>query len=346
MVANAQYAIQVDVDSINYMGTETHMKSLALMKGILCFTIALFCTNAYSEIYPDRAIRLIVAFSPGGTSDTIARLLAERMAKKLGQPVVVENHTGANGIVGTQDARAAPADGYTILLVPSGHAINSTLNPAANYDPIEDFTMISLIGTVPMVVTANPNLGAKNIAELIEKAKHSSEKIDYGSGGIGSSNELATELFATMTGIKTLNHIPYRGDAPGIADLLGDHISFIFLNVPAALPLVKDGKLNALGITSAKRSPLLPDLPTINETVPGYVAGSWHIVIGPRGIPQDRAALLSKTIADIVHSPDFSKKLASMGIDGVGSTPEALQEFLRAEIEKWKKVIHDAHITM
>ncbi|MDS1138995.1 tripartite tricarboxylate transporter substrate binding protein [Pusillimonas sp. SM2304] len=322
------------------------MSSLKTMQNVLLILAAMFCTNTYSANYPERPLRLIVAFPAGGTSDTIARLLADRMSQKLGQPVTVENRTGANGIVGTQDARTANPDGYTIILVPSGHAINSTLNPAATYDPIKDFTMISLIGTVPMVVTAGSNLGAKNIAGLIETAKASEKKISYGSGGVGSSNQLATELFGAMAGISTLNHIPYRGDTPGIADLLGGHISFIFLNVPSALPLVKEGKLTALAITGAERSPLLPDVPTISETVPGYAAGSWHIIIGPAGIPEDRVAILSKTIVDIVHEPDFSDRLLGMGIDPVGSTPEELKTFMSQEIEKWKKVIEDADIKL
>ena len=307
-----------------------------------------FCAgvNVQATPYPNRPLKLIVAFSAGGTSDTIARLLADRLGKELGQSVIVENHTGANGIVGTEVARSAPPDGYTILLVPSGHAINSTLNPSATYDPIKDFTMISLVGTVPMIVTVNPKLGVKNLAELIEKAKHTSGKIDYGSGGVGSSNQLATELFATMAGIKTLNHIPYRGDAPGIADLMGGHISFIFLNVPAALPLVQSGKMQALAITSEKRSPLLPNVPTIGETVPGYVAGSWHIIIGPPGIPAERVKILNQAITKIIHSPDFTKKLLAMGVTPVGSTPGELKVFLEHEIEKWKKVIHDADIKL
>ncbi|OWT58330.1 Bug family tripartite tricarboxylate transporter substrate binding protein [Candidimonas nitroreducens] len=309
---------------------------------------ALICVGmgARAETYPDRPIKLLVAFSAGGTSDTIARMLADRLGKVLGQPVIVENHTGANGIVGTEIGLRSAPDGYTIMLLPSGHAINSTLNPAATYDPIKDFTMISLIGTVPMVVTASPALGVKNIAGLIAKAKHTTKKIDFGSGGVGASNHLAVELFATMTGIKTFNHIPYRGDTPGITDLLGGHVSFIFLNVPAALPLVRSGKLMALAVTSEKRLPLLPNVPTVEETVPGYVAGSWHIIIGPKGIPADRVQVLSQAIIKIVHTPEFAKRLQDLGITPVGSTPAELKTFLKSEVKKWAKVIHDAHVKL
>lgn len=317
-----------------------------IMRSTLLVSAVVFCSNVYSANYPERPLRLIVAFPAGGTSDTIARMLADKMSRKMGQPVAVENRTGANGIVGTQEARTAKPDGYTIILVPSGHAINSTLNPAANYDPVKDFTMISLIGTVPMVVTASPKLQASNISELIEMAKSAKGNIDYGSGGMGSSNQLATELFATMAGIKNLNHIPYQGDTPGIADLLGGHISLIFLNVPSALPLIKQGKLAALAITGAERSPLLPNVPTISETVPGYEAGSWHIIIGPAGIPKDRVEILSKTISEIVRAPDFSERLQSMGIHPVGSTPDELRGFMNQEIKKWKKVIEDADIKL
>ena len=319
---------------------------LKIMRSTLLVSAVVFCSNVYSANYPERPLRLIVAFPAGGTSDTIARMLADQMSRKMGQPVTVENRTGANGIVGTQEARTAKPDGYTIILVPSGHAINSTLNPAANYDPVKDFTMISLIGTVPMVVTASPKLQASNISELIEMAKSAKGNIDYGSGGIGSSNQLATELFAAMAGIKNLNHIPYQGDTPGIADLLGGHISLIFLNVPSALPLIKQGKLAALAITGAERSPLLPNVPTISETVPGYEAGSWHIIIGPAGIPQDRVEILSRTISEIVRAPEFSERLQSMGIHPVGSTPDELRVFMNQEIKKWEKVIEDADIKL
>lgn len=322
------------------------MRISGVVKALAMAVLICLGMGAQAGTYPDRPIKLLVAFSAGGTSDTIARMLAERLGKVLGQPVIVENHTGANGIVGTEIGLRSAPDGYTIMLLPSGHAINSTLNPAATYDPVKDFTMISLIGTVPMVVTASPTLGVKNIAELIAKAKHATKKIDFGSGGVGASNHLAVELFATMTGIKTFNHIPYRGDAPGITDLLGGHVSFIFLNVPAALPLVRSGKLTALAITSEKRLPLLPNVPTVEETVPGYVAGSWHIIIGPKGIPADRVKVLSQAIMKIMHTPEFEKRMQDLGITPVGSTPAELKAFLKSEVKKWAKVIHDADVKL
>lgn len=304
-----------------------------------------FSVGALAQAYPSKPVRLVAAFPAGGTSDVIARLLAEQLGPALGQPVVVENRVGSNGMIGTDYVAKSAPDGYTILLAPSGHAINNSLNPNVPYDPIKDFTMITLIGTVPMVVTVNPGVPASSLRELVELAKAKPGAVNFGSGGPGSSNQLATELFASMAGIK-MTHIPYKGDTPGIADLLGGHIAFIFLNTPAALPLVKGGKARALAITSAERSPLLPDVPAIAESLPGYAAGSWHGIFGPAGLPPEVLKRLNAELVKVVRSPGVADKLRGMGVNVVANSPDEFTEFVRAEIVKWAQVIKTANVKL
>lgn len=316
------------------------------MKKLLAAILLVSCAGlAQAQSYPTKPVKFIVAFSAGGTSDLIGRLLAQNLSSALGQPVVVENRVGSNGMIGTDYTAKAAPDGYTILIAPSGHAINNSLNSSVPYDPIKDFSFITLIGTVPMVVTANNAFPANSLAELIALAKQKPGAINFGSGGPGSSNQLATELFAHVAGIK-MTHIPYRGDAPGIVDLMGGQISFIFLNTPASLPLVKGGKTKALAITSEKRSPLLPEVPAIAETLPGYSAGSWHGIFAPAGVPQPIVSRLNAELVKILRSPEVRDKLAGWGVNVVGSSSAEFEAFVKAEIAKWADVIKKANVKL
>ena len=258
------------------------------MKRLLVTALALVAAVAaplvVAQQYPAKPIKVMVVFPAGGTSDKIARVVSQKLAENIGQAVVVENRAGANGIIGTDVVAKSPPDGYTLLMAPSGHAINNSLNPQVPFDPVKDFQMLTLIGTVPMVAVVNEKVPAKSVKEFIDLAKAKPGEIRYGSGGPGGSNHLAVELFSTMAGVKMI-HIPYKGDTPAIADLLGGQYEMIFLNIPAALPLVKQGRVRAIGITSTRRSELLPDVPTIAETLPGYEAGSWHGFFAPAGLP-------------------------------------------------------------
>ncbi|HZP88158.1 MAG TPA: tripartite tricarboxylate transporter substrate binding protein [Burkholderiales bacterium] len=312
---------------------------------LTAIAFAMVSLSASAQGYPSKPIRLIVPFSAGGTADTIARIIAKHLSSDLGQSVVVDNRTGANGIVGTEIVAKSPPDGYTLLLAPSGHAINNSLNSNVPYDPVKDFETITLIGTVPMVVTVNPNVPVKSIADLIALAKSKPGGLSFGSRGPGSSNQLAVELFDTMAGIKMV-HVPYRGDAPGIIDLLGGQIQLIFLNIPAALPLVNTGKARAIGITSRTRSPLLPDVPTVAETVPGYEAGSWHGIFAPAGTPKPIIQLLSTKLRKILMSPEVHDVLARDGVNVVASTPEEFAAFLKSEIDKWAGIIKAANVKL
>lgn len=317
-------------------------KPMKLLLALLGLAVA--CA-AVAQTFPSRAIRVIVPFPAGGTADGIARTVSQRMSENVGQAVVVENRSGANGIVGTETVAKSTPDGYTLLMAPSGHAINNSLNANVPYDPVKDFQMLTLIGTVPMVAVVNNDFPVKSIRELIDTAKAKPGSISYGSGGPGSSNHLAVELFSSMAGIKML-HIPYKGDTPGIADLLGGQIQMIFLNIPSALPLAKSGRVRAIGITSKARSELLPDVPTIAETVPGYEAGSWHGFFAPAGTPAPVVATLSTELRRAINTPQVRDKLKSDGVNVVANTPEEFTAFVKAEIDKWAQIIRTANVKL
>jgi tripartite-type tricarboxylate transporter receptor subunit TctC len=306
--------------------------------------IAVACA-AFAQTFPSRAIRVIVPFPAGGTADGIARTVSQRMSENVGQAIVVENRSGANGIVGTEAVAKSTPDGYTLLMAPSGHAINNSLNANVPYDPVKDFQMLTLIGTVPMVAVVNNDFPVRSIRELIDTAKAKPGSISYGSGGPGSSNHLAVELFSSMAGVKML-HIPYKGDTPGIADLLGGQIQMIFLNIPSALPLAKSGRVRAIGITSKVRSELLPDVPTIAETVPGYEAGSWHGFFAPAGTPAPVVATLSTELRRAINTPQVRDKLKADGVNVVANTPEEFTAFVKTEIDKWAQIIRTANVKL
>ena len=316
-----------------------------LAKLVLAAVCAAVALGATAQTFPSRAIRVIVPFPAGGTADGIARTVAQRMSENVGQAVVVENRSGANGIVGTEAVAKSTPDGYTLLMAPSGHAINNSLNANVPYDPIKDFQMLTLIGTVPMVAVVNNAFPVKSIRELIDTAKAKPGSISYGSGGPGSSNHLAVELFSSMAGVKML-HIPYKGDTPGIADLLGGQIQMIFLNIPSALPLAKSGRVRAIGITSRTRSELLPDVPTIAETVPGYEAGSWHGFFAPAGTPPAVVTTLSTELRRAINTPQVRDKLKADGVNVVASTPDEFTAFVKAEIDKWAQIIRTANVKL
>ena len=317
-------------------------KPMKLLLALLGVAVA--CA-AVAQTFPSRAIRVIVPFPAGGTADGIARTVSQRMSENVGQAIVVENRSGANGIVGTEAVAKSTPDGYTLLMAPSGHAINNSLNANVPYDPVKDFQMLTLIGTVPMVAVVNNDFPVKSIRDLIDTAKAKPGSISYGSGGPGSSNHLAVELFSSMAGVKML-HIPYKGDTPGIADLLGGQIQMIFLNIPSALPLAKSGRVRAIGITSKTRSELLPDVPTIAETVPGYEAGSWHGFFAPAGTPAPVVATLSTELRRAINTPQVRDKLKADGVNVVANTPEEFTAFVKAEIDKWAQIIRTANVKL
>jgi tripartite-type tricarboxylate transporter receptor subunit TctC len=285
--------------------------------------------------WPERPITLVVNSAAGGGADLLGRSLAETLSQSLGQRVVVENKPGAGGnIAAAQVARAAP-DGYTLLLADSGMlAINPTLYPSIPFNPRTDFTPIGRIAAFAIVVAAHPSAGVRSIAELVERARAAPGTITYASTGVGSPQHLAAEILQSSTGIR-LVHVPYRGGAPATADLAGGHVGLGFIGIPPLAPFIRDGRLVGLGVTGAARSPLLPDVPTVAETVPGFQAQVWFALMGPRGLAGDAENQLRSSLREGLASPDLRQALERQGFELFhGDAPE-LSAFLEAEINRW-----------
>lgn len=295
---------------------------------------------AQVQDYPNRPITLIVPYAAGGGNDLMARSAAERMSKTLGQQIVIENRGGAGGSIATrQIARAAP-DGYTLGLGGTGTlAINPTLYRNVGYDPRRDFAPIGLIATSALVVCVHPSLPVRSIGDLIALAKKEPARLNYASAGTGSGIHLGTEYFATMAGIK-LTHIPYKGSGPALADLVGGHVAIYFSSLPPALGLVKEGKVRALAVTSAKRSPIFPDLPTVGEAaLPGYEAVLHYRIVAPLGTPRPIIDKLSEALRAAVMSDDLRARLADDGGEPLASTPEEYAADIDREERKWSAIV-------
>ena len=302
---------------------------------------------AYAQNYPTKPVRFIVPFPPGGGNDTIARLVAQKLSAALGQQVIVDNRPGAGGTIGAEAAARSPGDGYTMFLAGvATHGINPNMRKKMPYDALKDFEAVSLIASAPLLVVVHPSLPVKNVKDLIAVAKAKPGQINYASNGPGSSSHLAVELFDMMAGVK-LTHIPYKGLAPALTDLLSGEISVMFSSAVAALPQVKSGRLRAIAMTGAKRSAAIPNVPTVAESgVPGYETGSWYGVVVPAGTPRAAIDRLSREIQTIVKSPDFTAKLNEEAVIPVGSTPEAFDKHIRNELARWAKVIKAAKIAL
>ena len=296
-----------------------------------------------AEAYPDHQVTFIVPFAPAGSTDTLARLLAERLQQRFGQPFVVENRPGAGTVIATNFVAKSPADGYTIMMAVSSLAIDATLYKSLPYDPARDLALTALVATVPFVLVVNPALPVYDVAGLIKLAKE--RPLSYGSGGIGAFHHLAAALFTNMAGIK-MQHVPYRGTAPALNDLMGGYIQLMFSDMSTALPLINAGKVRALAVTTKQRVAALPDVPPLGEAgVPGYDAAAWQGVIAPAQTPEPILAKLNSEINAIVSSDDIRARMKGLGMIpvGTGSVPE-LQKFLQSEITRWAKVVEDAGI--
>lgn len=296
--------------------------------------------TAFAQAYPAKPITIIVPFSAGGTTDILARVIGLYMGKDLGQTVVVDNRAGAGGNIGGQAAARAPADGYTLFMGTVGtHAINQSLYKKMPFDPIKDFAPLSRVAMVPNLLVANPSQPFKSVKEMIAYAKANPGKLNFGSSGNGSSIHLSGELFKQMAGVD-MQHVPYRGSAPAVADLMGGQISVMFDNMPSAIPHVKAGKFRALAVTTAKRSPALPDVPTIAEAgVPGYEATSWFGLLAPASTPAPVVAKLNASILKALADPAVKKKLAEQGAEAHGEKPEQFAAFIASETTKWGAVV-------
>jgi tripartite-type tricarboxylate transporter receptor subunit TctC len=305
-----------------------------------CAAIALLALlqTAHGEDFPARPIKILVGAPSGGTTDTMARAIADPMAAALKQPVLVENRPGAGGNLAAAAVAKSPPDGYTLLVSFSSHTINATLYPSLPYDPVADFTPITMIARVPSLLVGRVNLPAKDLNELIALAKAQPHKLTIGIGGIGSSLHLAGEKFKLMTGVDLLN-VPYKGTAPALTDLLGGQIDLMFISVVTGAEQVRAGKLRAYGVTSDKRQAMFSDLPAVGEVVPGFESTAWFGVFAPAGLPDAVTQKLYATIVAALAEPRLREQLKTEGATSVGNTPKEFTAFVREDIERWAPVV-------
>ncbi len=310
--------------------------------GLLALGISLPMADAPAQ-YPSKPIRMIVPWPAGGTVDGVARVIGPKLTEGLGRPVVVENKAGAGGSIGQAEAAKAAPDGHTVLLVFDTHAVNHLLYGNLGYDPFKSFEHVSLIVTSPQVLAGATNFAPSTVAELVAFAKANPGKATYATVGAGSSNHLNALLLSNRTGIE-MTHVPYKGGAPMMIDLVGGQVNVMFVSAPQAIPQVKAGRIKALAIGSARRIPQLPDTPTVAETLPGFAAQSWVGMLVPAGTPNEVVARLHAELTKTLAEPEVRGKLSAQGFDVVGSTPGEFLAFARAESDKWAKVIRDYRI--
>ncbi len=292
--------------------------------------------------YPNRPLRFVVPFLAGGPSDVLARTLGQKMVQDWGQPVVIDNRAGAAGIIGADLVAKSAPDGYTLLMAQVGDTISMSLYSKLPYNFERDFTPITLVGLTPFILVVHPALAAKNVPELIALAKAKPGALTFASGGTGVASHLAGELFKSTAGIDIV-HVPYKGQAPATADLLGGQVSFMFNNPITALPHIKAGKLRALAVSTAKRFSGLPDVPTVAESgLPGFDVGFWLGTLAPAGTPRAVIAKLNAEMVKILRMPDVGERLAALGVEVVGSSPEEFARVIRADVVKWGKVVRDS----
>ena len=303
------------------------------------------CGAAPAQDYPARPMRWVSPWPPGGANDIFSRIIAQRLSETLGQPVVVENRPGAAGAIGTEAVAKSPADGYTLTLGSSPtHAIAPSLNPALPYDPLRDFDAVTLVAVVPNVLVVNPALPVTSVRELVALAKSRPGTLNFASAGNGTSQHLSGELFKVMAGVDMV-HVPYKGTAPALAELLAGQVQLTFDNIPALLPHIQSGKLRALAVTPATRSAALPNLPTVAEAgVAGYDASVWFGVFVPAGTPRPLVLRLHGEIARALAAPEIKSRMAALGAEVSGIGPDAFRDFWRKEIPKWAEVVKAAGI--
>ena len=316
------------------------------MKSFWLKILALLITAGMLSVaradYPTRPLRIIVPFTPGGSTDILARMIGHKLTLAWGQQAVIDNRSGANGVVAGELTATANPDGHTLMFVAIGHAINPLLQKKLPYDTAKAFTPVSLVAVLPLVLAVHPTVKANSAQELITLAKSSAKPLNYASGGIGSSQHLATALLSHMAGIN-LNHVPYKGGNQGLVDVIAGHVNMMITSTLTVIPHAKAGRLRALAITTAKRNAALPDLPTLSEAgVRGYESIAWYGMVAPAGIPSSVLAKLSAETMKAVHSSDMRETLEKQGADPVGNTPREFAAFIKSETAKYAKVIREA----
>jgi tripartite-type tricarboxylate transporter receptor subunit TctC len=304
--------------------------------------VALTATVAAQD-YPTKPVRLIIPFPPGGSNDVVGRMIATQLSEKLGKQVIVDNRAGAGGVIGTEVAANSPNDGYTLLIISIAHAVNPWLY-TLKYDPIKSFTPVGILASGPNVVAINPQLPVNSIKELIALAKKEPGKLQYASAGVGSFQHLGGELFKLEAGVDLL-HVPFKGGGPSMIDVIGGHTKIVFSSLVQTTPHLKSGKLKALATGGDKRSPVLPDVPTVAEAgVPTYRAVNWWGIVAPAGTPQPIIAKLHKAIGEVQNTPEVKEQFAREGADIVQMSPEEFGKFIESEMTKWGRVVKEGKI--
>jgi len=299
---------------------------------------------ARAEAYPSHPVHIVLGFPPGGSSDVIGRLMAQSLAQKLGKPFVFDNKPGAGGNIGTEWVAKAAPDGYTLLMSTSANAINATLYRKLNFNFLKDFESIAGVFQIPNVMEVNPSIPVKSVPEFIAYAKANPGKINFASGGLGTTSHMAGELFKFMTGVD-IRHVPYRGSAPALIDLLSGQVQAMFDLMPASIGFIRAGKLRPLAVTTAQKSPALPDLPTVGQFVPGYEVSTWNGISAPKGTPPEIVERLNKEINASLADPKIKARLTDLGATGLPETPAAFATLVAQDTERWAKVVKFAHIS-
>jgi tripartite-type tricarboxylate transporter receptor subunit TctC len=313
-----------------------------LITVISAFSAVIVCGAAAAQ-YPTRPIRIIASTTPGSGPDIMSRLIGHKLTEAWGQQIVVDNRAGASGIIGTEIAAKAQPDGYTLLMLTSSHVIVEALFRKLNYNLVRDFAPISLLASTPFLLTVHPSVPAASVKDLIALAKARPGDLHYGSGGPGTPPHLATEIFKTMTGID-LVHVPYKGITPALIDTAAGQVQLTIAVIPAALPFLKSGKLKALGVTSLKRTPLVPDVPPIAESVPGYEVIGWYSLVAPVKTPAEIISRLNAEANRALKTPEVRQRISALGAEAIGSTPGELGVYMRAQIDKLSKAVKAANL--
>jgi len=307
----------------------------AALPAVSCF--------AWAQTYPTRPVRIMVGFPPGGPADILARLIGQRLSERLGQSVIVENRAGAQGQIATEAVIRAPADGHTLLLIVPGNGIANALNDKLNFNFIQDTAPVAGISNGPLLMEVSSATPVHTVPEFIAYAKARPGKVNFASPGIGSTIQLCGELFKIMTGVDMV-HVPYRGNAPAVIDLIAGQVQLLFADTPSSIAHVRAGKLRALAVTTAERSEILPGVPTVSEFLPGFVASNWFGVVAPKNTPPEIIEKLNREMNAALAEPDIKARLADFGVAPLAGSPADFGKFIAAEAEKWSKVIRAANI--
>jgi len=313
----------------------------AIHRLALAIVLVASCAQVSAQSYPEHPVKIITPFAAGGPADIYARFIGARLQEALGQTFVVDNRPGAGSVIGTDAAAKSTPDGYTLLLMSNAQTVNESLVPNKPYALMRDFVPVAPVNYSDLVLVVNPSVAANNLGDLIKLAKSKPGKLNYASSGPGTPYHMAGELFKSMAGLDIV-HVPYKGVTPALTDLLGGQVQLVFAVVPAALPLMQTNKLRALGVTSAKRTSLAPELPTIAESLPGFEVIGWYGVLAPTGTPADVVTRLNAAVIAALKIPELRERFVALGADPLGTTPQVFSHFIRTELVKWGKAVKDS----